>query len=77
MALLNFKKRGGLGNSGAAQPVNPQVEAFLQGYSIEVMPRTAAEGRRFPRPAAGRHPAFISRTSKAPRSRTWSPLPSA
>ncbi|WP_264213627.1 methylenetetrahydrofolate reductase [Leisingera thetidis] len=37
MALLNFKKR----DSGAGQPVNPQVEAFLQGYSIEVMPRTA------------------------------------
>ncbi|GFE64277.1 methylenetetrahydrofolate reductase [Litoreibacter roseus] len=37
MALLNFKR---------ADPtpditVNPQVEAFLDGYSIEVMPRTA------------------------------------
>ena len=39
MALLNFKKRDAAG----AQPVNPQVEAFLQGYSIEVMPRTAAK----------------------------------
>ena len=38
MALLNFKKR-----DSAAQPVNPAVEAFLQGYSIEVMPRTAAK----------------------------------
>lgn len=37
MALLNFKKR----DTAAAQPVNPQVEAFLDGYSIEVMPRTA------------------------------------
>ncbi|WP_406650461.1 methylenetetrahydrofolate reductase [Aliisedimentitalea scapharcae] len=39
MALLNFKKRDAAG----AQPVNPQVEALLQGYSIEVMPRTAAK----------------------------------
>lgn len=39
MALLNFKKR----DAGGAQPVNPQVEAFLQDYSIEVMPRTAAK----------------------------------
>ncbi|WP_171228294.1 methylenetetrahydrofolate reductase [Ruegeria sp. HKCCA4008] len=37
MALLNFKKRDAV-ESG---PVNPTVEAFLQGYSIEVMPRTA------------------------------------
>lgn len=39
MALLNFKKR----ETTAVGPVNPQVEAFLQGYSIEVMPRTAAK----------------------------------
>ncbi|TLP56840.1 methylenetetrahydrofolate reductase [Parasedimentitalea maritima] len=39
MALLNFKKRDAAG----VQPVNPQVEAFLQGYSIEVMPRTASK----------------------------------
>ncbi|MBT8154428.1 methylenetetrahydrofolate reductase [Epibacterium ulvae] len=38
MALLNFKKR-----DNGAQPVNPEVEAFLEGYSIEVMPRTAAK----------------------------------
>lgn len=43
MALLNFKKR----DTGAAQPVNPQVEAFLQGYSIEVMPRTAEKVEDF------------------------------
>jgi methylenetetrahydrofolate reductase (NADPH) len=36
MALLNFK-RPALNEA----PVSPQVEAFLQGYSIEVMPRTA------------------------------------
>ena len=39
MALLNFKKR----DAAAPQTVNPQVEAFLEGYSIEVMPRTAAK----------------------------------
>ena len=39
MALLNFKKR----ESGADQPVTPEMEAFLKGYSIEVMPRTAAK----------------------------------
>ncbi|MEL7212018.1 MAG: methylenetetrahydrofolate reductase [Pseudomonadota bacterium] len=35
MGLLNFKRKE------TAQTVNPQVEAFLQDYSIEVMPRTA------------------------------------
>ena len=35
MGLLNFKRKE------TAKPVNPQVEAFLKGYSIEVMPRTA------------------------------------
>ncbi len=43
MALLNFKKREVPG----AQPVNPQVEAFLENYSIEVMPRTAAKVENF------------------------------
>ncbi|MEO9778208.1 MAG: methylenetetrahydrofolate reductase [Sedimentitalea sp.] len=37
MALLNFKKR----DTPVSAPVNEQVEAFLKGYSIEVMPRTA------------------------------------
>ncbi|WP_298256455.1 methylenetetrahydrofolate reductase [uncultured Litoreibacter sp.] len=36
MALLNFKRK-----TADAQTVNPQVESFLQDYSIEVMPRTA------------------------------------
>jgi methylenetetrahydrofolate reductase (NADPH) len=38
MALLNFRKT-------VEQPieVSPEVEAFLGGYSIEVMPRTAAK----------------------------------
>ncbi|WP_412563155.1 methylenetetrahydrofolate reductase [Thalassobius sp. MITS945101] len=39
MALLNFRKR----EERPTTPVNPQMEAFLQGYSIEVMPRTAAK----------------------------------
>jgi len=43
MALLNFKKRDARG----ARPVNPQIEAFLQGYSIEVMPRTAEKVEDF------------------------------
>jgi methylenetetrahydrofolate reductase (NADPH) len=37
MALLNFKKR----EAPRETPVNCQVQAFLDGYSIEVMPRTA------------------------------------
>ncbi len=44
MALLNFRKRdtqtAPSGNAGA-------LEAFLQGYSIEVMPRTAAKVEDF------------------------------
>jgi len=42
MALLNFKKR-----DTSATPSSPQVEAFLQGYSIEVMPRTAEKVEDF------------------------------
>ncbi|SFN36303.1 methylenetetrahydrofolate reductase (NADPH) [Roseovarius lutimaris] len=42
MALLNFKKR-----EKFAAPVNGQLEAFLQGYSIEVMPRTAEKVENF------------------------------
>ncbi|MEX0282786.1 MAG: methylenetetrahydrofolate reductase [Arenibacterium sp.] len=43
MALLNFKKR----ETQTAQTVNPDIEAFLKGYSIEVMPRTAAKVEDF------------------------------
>ena len=43
MALLNFKKR----DPGADQPVSPEMEAFLKGYSIEVMPRTATKVEDF------------------------------
>lgn len=37
MALLNFRKDDGV----TPGTLSPEVEAFLQGYSIEVMPRTA------------------------------------
>ena len=37
MALLNFRQP----RSADLPPANAQLEAFLQGYSIEVMPRTA------------------------------------
>jgi methylenetetrahydrofolate reductase (NADPH) len=42
MALLNFRKK-----TEAPEGVNPQVEAFLDGYSIEVMPRTAEKVEDF------------------------------
>lgn len=42
MALLNFKKK-----TDSVKTVSPQVEAFLNGYSIEVMPRTAAKVEDF------------------------------
>ncbi|TKZ17144.1 methylenetetrahydrofolate reductase [Shimia litoralis] len=42
MALLNFKKK-----TDSVKTVSPQVEAFLDGYSIEVMPRTAAKVEDF------------------------------
>ncbi|SLN10708.1 hypothetical protein PSA7680_00065 [Pseudoruegeria aquimaris] len=41
MALLQFKKKPD--TPPAHGPLSPEVEAFLQGYSIEVMPRTAAK----------------------------------
>ncbi len=43
MALLHFKKKA---PAGAAM-VNPDLEAFLKGYSIEVMPRTATKVEDF------------------------------
>jgi len=43
MALLNFKRK----DTPAVTPVSPQVEAFLQDYSIEVMPRTAEKVENF------------------------------
>ncbi|SEK97013.1 methylenetetrahydrofolate reductase (NADPH) [Roseovarius azorensis] len=41
MALLNFRKREKF------TPANAQLEAFLEGYSIEVMPRTAEKVENF------------------------------
>ena len=43
MALLNFKRR----DASTPAPVNRQVEALLQDYSIEVMPRTAEKVEDF------------------------------
>jgi len=43
MALLQFKKK----TEAGPLPVNPAVEAFLQDYSIEVMPRTAEKVEDF------------------------------
>ncbi|WP_227285533.1 MULTISPECIES: methylenetetrahydrofolate reductase [Paracoccaceae] len=44
MALLNFKRTSA---AMPAPPVNPELEAFLDGYSIEVMPRTAEKVEDF------------------------------
>ncbi|MAY85828.1 MAG: 5,10-methylenetetrahydrofolate reductase [Pseudooceanicola sp.] len=43
MALLNFRKR----EAAAPRGTSAEVEAFLQGYSIEVMPRTAEKVEDF------------------------------
>ncbi|WP_417523993.1 methylenetetrahydrofolate reductase [Marinovum sp.] len=43
MALLSFKKR----DIPQARPAAAEVEAFLKGYSIEVMPRTAEKVENF------------------------------
>ncbi len=42
MALLNFRKK-----TEEPKGVNPELEAFLDGYSIEVMPRTAEKVEDF------------------------------
>ena len=42
MALLNFRKREETPRDG-----NPEMEAYLKGYSIEVMPRTAEKVEDF------------------------------
>ncbi len=43
MALLNFRRPA----PTTGTPVNPQLHAFLQDYSIEVMPRTAEKVENF------------------------------
>ncbi len=42
MALLNFKRK-----TEEVKTTTPEMEAFLKGYSIEVMPRTAAKVEDF------------------------------
>ncbi|MGR3713717.1 MAG: methylenetetrahydrofolate reductase [Shimia sp.] len=42
MALLNFKRK-----SDETTTSTPEMQAFLEGYSIEVMPRTAAKVESF------------------------------
>lgn len=42
MAILGFKRKDETGTA-----TNPALESFLQGYSIEVMPRTAAKVEDF------------------------------
>ena len=39
MALLNFRTKA----ETVVRPANPAMESLLEGYSIEVMPRTAAK----------------------------------
>lgn len=43
MALLNFKRR----ETSKTEGNSPELEGFLKGYSIEVMPRTAAKVENF------------------------------
>ena len=43
MSLLSFRKT----KDTIAPPVNPEMESLLKGYSIEVMPRTAAKVENF------------------------------
>ncbi|WP_295314226.1 methylenetetrahydrofolate reductase [Roseobacter sp.] len=43
MALLNFKRK----ETAMPEGVSPETEAFLQDYSIEVMPRTAEKVENF------------------------------
>lgn len=47
MALLNFRKRDGATGAPDSGPVSGAVADFMQGYSIEVMPRTAEKVEDF------------------------------
>ncbi|MEM8730237.1 MAG: methylenetetrahydrofolate reductase [Pseudomonadota bacterium] len=50
MSLLNFRKDAGRAtraNGRSMRPAHPHVERFLENYSIEVMPRTAAKVEDF------------------------------
>lgn len=43
MTLLNFKRKESPDHGQQAAPINAELQALLKGYSIEVMPRTAAK----------------------------------
>jgi methylenetetrahydrofolate reductase (NADPH) len=45
MALLNFRKRASAADD--VVEVNPELESFMDGFSIEVMPRTAEKVEDF------------------------------
>jgi methylenetetrahydrofolate reductase (NADPH) len=48
MAILTFARRGATARTNAnAGPISDQVQDLMQGYSIEVMPRTAAKVEDF------------------------------
>ena len=66
MALFNFAKK-----SEEETPVSPEMESFLKGYSIEVMPRTAEKVEDF-RALCPRAHAFTSPISRARQLRIWS-----
>ena len=69
MALLNFRKKTADTATASANPA--QMEAFLQGYSIEVMPRTASKSRISAKSYQPGH-ASISHISKARPLKKWS-----
>lgn len=47
MALLHFKRTDQNARRAEARPVSARVEALMRGFSIEVMPRTAAKVQNF------------------------------
>ena len=74
MALLNFKK-----SVTSEAIVSPEVETFLQGYSIEVMPRTAEKIPSFRDllPLGTRVYICLLYTSPSPRDGLLSRMPSS
>ena len=67
MALLNFRRPVEM-----APPQNGAVEALMQGFSLEVMPRTAEKIDDFPHASASWARGSILPISKARRSPIWS-----
>ena len=74
MSVLNFRRSAA---PEPAQTVSPEMEAFLKGYSIEVMPRTLAkvDDIRALLPEGTR--VYIAHIEGTPIARTWSPPPNA